>query len=285
MISKLFQTIKNWFCKTNSVHQYPCGCFQDIPDDRDYYKEIEQGVEPKYVNLLDGNNFKVTQQYNTNACTGHAMAAFLTILYSKIYKDEPIIFNYYYIYYWSRILAFNNKNAYKQDTGSYLRSTMQAVQKFGALSKDMCSMNSVYSRPKQLELDTSHLLAIKNYFRIPQDTTLDPLTGTYTNPDCAYNAIIYTLVKERLPILAALYYAPNTWNTARKTGILDVPKFNENSQGGHAVCIYGYDPSDDTFLVTNSWGSTWGNNGFFKITKAALISFLMDAWTVEFNYF
>ena len=32
-------------------------------------------------------------------------------------------------------------------------------------------------------------------------------------------------------------------------------------RGGHAICIVGY-RSDGRFIVRNSWGPTWGVNGF-----------------------
>lgn len=268
MISKLINFIVGLFPSTEEVNLMPCGCHQDKPDDRDYIKEILSGTVPEYVNLLDGINFAATQQYRTNACTGHAMAAFLTILYSKLNKEKPILFNYYYIYYWGRMLAFGN---IKNDAGSYLRHTMQAVQKHGALSKDMCTLNSVYKEPKKEECENGHLLNIKNYFRLPNNIIAD--------------AMVYTLVKERLPILTALYYRPSEWNRANYKGVLDATSPNEKHRGGHAICIYGYDPKDDTFLATNSWGPTWGKNGFFKITRKGLESNIMDAWTVEYNYF
>lgn len=35
--------------------------------------------------------------------------------------------------------------------------------------------------------------------------------------------------------------------------------------GYHAVCVVGYDDSDGCWIVKNSWGKDWGDNGFFKI--------------------
>lgn len=35
--------------------------------------------------------------------------------------------------------------------------------------------------------------------------------------------------------------------------------------GGHAVAIVGYDNSEQYWICKNSWGSNWGENGFFKI--------------------
>lgn len=41
-------------------------------------------------------------------------------------------------------------------------------------------------------------------------------------------------------------------------GILHLPGPNETVEGGHAVCLVGYDDSKQMFLVRNSWGTSWG---------------------------
>lgn len=35
--------------------------------------------------------------------------------------------------------------------------------------------------------------------------------------------------------------------------------------GYHAVCVVGYDDSDQCWIVKNSWGREWGDSGFFRI--------------------
>jgi len=35
--------------------------------------------------------------------------------------------------------------------------------------------------------------------------------------------------------------------------------------GGHAVCVVGYDDSQQCWIVKNSWGPNWGENGYFRI--------------------
>lgn len=35
--------------------------------------------------------------------------------------------------------------------------------------------------------------------------------------------------------------------------------------GGHAVCVVGYDDGAQCWIVKNSWGSGWGEKGFFRI--------------------
>jgi len=35
--------------------------------------------------------------------------------------------------------------------------------------------------------------------------------------------------------------------------------------GGHAVCVVGYDDAEQCWIAKNSWGTGWGDNGWFKI--------------------
>ncbi len=35
--------------------------------------------------------------------------------------------------------------------------------------------------------------------------------------------------------------------------------------GGHCICIIGYDDNDDYWIGKNSWGTDWGELGFFRI--------------------
>ena len=43
-------------------------------------------------------------------------------------------------------------------------------------------------------------------------------------------------------------------------------------QGGHAVLIIGYDDVNQCFIVKNSWGTGWGEAGFFRIAYSQLAS-------------
>jgi C1A family cysteine protease len=67
------------------------------------------------------------------------------------------------------------------------------------------------------------------------------------------------------------------------SGRLIMPRQNEASLGGHAVVLAGYDYPNQTFLVRNSWGNSWGLRGFFLmpfsyVCRSDLAS---DFWTIS----
>jgi hypothetical protein len=42
------------------------------------------------------------------------------------------------------------------------------------------------------------------------------------------------------------------------------------TRGGHAVLIVGYDDDEEYFIVKNSWGTGWGESGYFRIDYSQL---------------
>jgi C1A family cysteine protease len=48
-----------------------------------------------------------------------------------------------------------------------------------------------------------------------------------------------------------------------QSGVLPMPKPGETTVGGHAVVAVGYSDSKNQVIVRNSWGSSWGDKGYF----------------------
>ena len=53
--------------------------------------------------------------------------------------------------------------------------------------------------------------------------------------------------------------------------------------GGHAQCVVGYDDEKygGAFLIMNSWGSQWGNNGFAWVNYKVFKYFAREAYGLE----
>ncbi|MFT6387211.1 MAG: hypothetical protein ACJAUP_000582 [Cellvibrionaceae bacterium] len=64
----------------------------------------------------------------------------------------------------------------------------------------------------------------------------------------------------------------------QKTKSLEIISQSEEMIGGHAFCIIGY--TQEGFIIQNSWGDTWGWNGFAILTYSDWIENGSDAWIV-----
>ena len=67
-----------------------------------------------------------------------------------------------------------------------------------------------------------------------------------------------------------------------RTGIVPMPSRGESLLGGHAVVCCGYSDADRLFLVRNSWGTTWGLNGYCRMPYEYLSNprLASDFWKV-----
>src|SRR5262249_4701974 len=65
---------------------------------------------------------------------------------------------------------------------------------------------------------------------------------------------------------ADINFAPRTYNrTTTKTGKIPLPEsFSELDPDSceHSVLVMGYDDEAKQFIFQNSWGTSWGANGF-----------------------
>lgn len=67
------------------------------------------------------------------------------------------------------------------------------------------------------------------------------------------------------------------------TGLIPMPGFNEAQVGGHAILAVGYDDTDQTLLIRNSWGTAWGMNGYAKIPYAYVTGLGDDFFTLRLD--
>jgi C1A family cysteine protease len=40
---------------------------------------------------------------------------------------------------------------------------------------------------------------------------------------------------------------------------------NNTVAGGHCICVVGYNDAQECWICKNSWGTSWGESGFFRI--------------------
>jgi C1A family cysteine protease len=69
-----------------------------------------------------------------------------------------------------------------------------------------------------------------------------------------------------------------------RTGMMPYPNTaTEELLGGHAVCLVGYNDTTQRFIARNSWGTSWGDQGYFYMPYQVIQNTTMssDFWTIS----
>jgi hypothetical protein len=75
---------------------------------------------------------------------------------------------------------------------------------------------------------------------------------------------------------------PKSFRPVGEQGSKYVPEFTESAKGGHAFSLVGYTHVENEryFLVKNSWGERWGDNGYAWIHEHTLGKIIRGAYVV-----
>jgi C1A family cysteine protease len=249
----------------SKILQKRFGWVPDLPDQRDLLYSV---IRPKPVTLPEKVDLRETcsaveDQGNLGSCTGNALAGALEFLERK--NKVPFIdLSRLFIYYNERVI----EGTVRFDSGAMLRDGIKTLKNQGVCSEKkwpyVVSKFKFKPTPSCYKEALDH--QITSYHRI---LSLDEMR---------------TCLAEGFPFVFgfSVYESFNTEEVA-KTGVVAMPGQSERAIGGHAVLAVGYDESDKRFLVRNSWGTEWGQKGYFTIPYEYLAdrSLSDDFWTIR----
>lgn len=158
--------------------------------------------------------------------------------------------------------------------GTTPRSALQVLRKVGICKEELMPYSTLSSLPApRVPSPTPEALSAASSFRIQTYAQL-----------CAYNdrdrsQMVNTMrqaLKEQGPFIMALLICSNF--KPDKDGFLPVPE--GGVQGGHAVGIVGDLPDQQAFILRNSWGRSWGLDGYAYLPYEWVASRGPGGWTV-----
>lgn len=160
-----------------------------------------------------------------------------------------------FVYYNARLIDGNQN----WDAGTWIRSGFKTMAKDG-LAPEVdwpYDTSKVTTKPVQVAYTNGKKNIIVEYAKVPQsiDTIKQVLMS---GAAISFGFNVYESFEQG-----------NWWYT---TGIMPVPKSDENILGGHAVTIIGWDNQKQAFLIQNSWGKDWGLKGKFYMPYTFLVS-------------
>lgn len=156
------------------------------------------------------------------------------------------------VYYWER----EHFGSIRQDSGGTDTCAVQMMMKWGIPNEALWSYIAAHfaQKPAQQVYDEAakHMLAGTMAARVKQDH--DHIVAMLA----AGNAII------------GGFNVPTSFmgRQVQKTGVWAGPQKGDKIEGGHSVCITGHDDDDQTYIIDNSWGTSWGMQGRVKMPQS-----------------
>ncbi len=242
------------------------GWIPQLPDLRDAQLQIEAVTSlPSSVDLSSAAHMPpIYNQGQLGSCTANAIAA--AVDFENHSQNETFLApSRLWIYYQERVI----ENTVNQDSGAQIRDGMKAVAQLGVCPETDWSydISTFTNTPPQ-----------NDYTDALKDTIL-----TYQAPPQQLFALKSVLAGGKPIVFGFTVYESFESPQVASSGVLPMPDPKEKVVGGHAVALVGYDDATDMFRVRNSWGTGWGQEGYFQMPYlyATSPSLASDFWVVQ----
>lgn len=238
------------------------GAIRDTHDHRDYgYSAYLPNGVPLHVDLR-GWAGPIKDQKDEGSCTGHAYTSAREWI-SRKYENKEVILSPQFLYV-EELLA---DGTFPNDVGSMPRTACKVLTAMGA-----CEAALYPYVPGLLIMPTAEQMRNALQYKVGAYHRVDNLLGVQT---ALANGTPWPVT-----VGFTVYESFMSPEFAR-TGIMPIPQAGEKVQGGHEVLCLGYDVMSKMALIQNSWGTGWGQAGYFQMPFAVLTAPDTDLWVVH----
>lgn len=205
----------------------------------------------------------VENQSQLSSCAANAAVGGLEL--SNIIKGKPHVdLSRLFVYYNAR-LAMNEA---EKDEGAYIRFAIASLSKQGVCEEALWAydISTVFLRPSWAAYKQAFVNKINEYYRIDTD-------GSERIDD------IKKALEARCPVIFGMI-VDDDFKAIGSDGRVSMPRQVRSNPGAHAMLIVGYKDHGDTLIIRNSWGTSWGDDGYCYVPSAALVANnAQDFWT------
>lgn len=231
---------------TNAKKRY--GWKPDVPDFRDIHYSAVHGVAPvKLPDQVDLRQYctPIEDQGDLGSCTGHAISGAMELLVKKN-SGQTVQLSRLFIYYNERA----KEGTVASDAGAQIRTGIKGVRAYGSCLESMWAYDITKFTCKPTP--GAYLEGLKHRVSAYQRVV-------------GLDAVLNSLASGLPVVFGFSVYESFESDAVAKTGVMPMPSQTERCLGGHAVCAVGYDLAAKKLIVRNSWGTDWGQKGYFMM--------------------
>ena len=241
------------------------GYIPQLPDQRDLQYKVDAPIQnlPPVVDLRAGCP-PVYDQASLGSCVGNGVAA--AIEFEQMKEKDPSYFmpSRLFVYYGARLI----ENTVKSDSGAQIRDGIKVVVNSGVCKESTWPYDITKFAKKPPTVAYKEALKYKAlvYSAVAQDE----------------NSVKQCLANGDVIVFGFTVYSSFESQEVAKTGIMPMPAPNEKVLGGHCVVAVSYNDNTQMIGVRNSWGSEWGNLGYFEMPyKFFFSNQTSDFWSIK----
>ena len=245
------------------------GWIPQHPDKRDQKFRLTQYVPLPDHYDLEPDMPPVYNQGEVGSCTGNGIAACIEA--EQIEQKEKDLFtpSRLFIYYNEREM----EGTVDTDCGANIRDGLKSVGSLGVCPEDVWPYDESKVTVKPSD---------EAYAKAPLGKALK-----YRSVDPHKNLMQQILAQHTPIVLGVTLYDSFESDAVAKTGVVPMPNLRliggESAVGGHCVVLVGYDEPTQRWKLRNSWGTAWGQGGYFTMPYAYLLDpdLASDFWAIE----
>lgn len=237
---------------------------KDVHDPRDRQFKVTHITNlPACVDYRPGMP-AVYDQGDLGSCTGNAIAA--AVQFDQLKQHlESWVPSRLYIYFNERLI----EGTVNQDSGAQLRDGIKAIAGYGFCSEEVWpyDVSKFKVKPSVAAYSEARLHKALQYERVGQTA----------------NEIKQALAGGYPIVVGIVIFEAFESDEVAETGVVPMPNpLVDQDLGGHAVLIVGYDDAKQHWIMRNSWGPDWGDEGYFYLPYDYLTNeeLATDMWIV-----
>jgi C1A family cysteine protease len=242
------------------------GWIRDLPDHRDvlYSAPIAQLRDlPAKVDLRPQCP-PVYDQGQLGSCTGNGIAG--AFEFDEMKQKQPVFMpSRLFIYYNERVI----EGTVGTDSGAQIRDGIKSVVAQGVCDEKLWPYDiaKFTDKPSATCFQDAKKHKVTSYQRLVQNLT--QMKG------CLASGYPF--------VFGFTVYESFESKEVAKTGKVPIPAASESVLGGHCVMAVGYDDTQSRFIIRNSWGDTWGMEGYCTMPYSYLSQpdLSSDFWTIR----
>jgi len=222
----------------------------------------------------------VRNQGQTNACVGFAMGYYAISTMHNYYFNrtealDKLIHGFDPFYAYS--INIGSQDSGCSEEGLNMLTAFKRFSIFGAKKTFFNPIDVDCDKP----IDTETIENIDNYIT-PYELESFEFIQTY-NPRFVDN--VKTSLANNFPVIVGSDVKESLFNVAKFSSgdVVWTPSDDEPVQGGHAMTVIGYDDfkNGGSFEIVNSWGTSWGNDGYFWISYEDFYKNITEAYVIK----